>query len=117
VEVTEDLRKAYDEGLINPGFITWEEITEELAKGPHATLARVKDRYKLINGGIEEIEWWPRFHEDEEGFAEDEDSLGPQLEDVECWSPMAEPNPEWDAMSPVLVEAERDSRNAADGSG
>ncbi len=93
VEVAEDLRKACDEGLINPGFITSEEVTEELAKGPQATLARVKDRYKLINDIVEEMEWWPCFHEDEEVFADDEDSSGPLLEDLEVPEPYRRTQP------------------------
>jgi hypothetical protein len=93
VEVAEDLRQAYDEGLINPGFITWEEIREELAKGPQATLARVKDRYKLIEDVVEEMEWWPCFHEDEEVFEEDKDSFGPLLEDLEVPEPYRRTQP------------------------
>lgn len=86
-EVAEDLRQAYDEGLINPGFITWEEITEELTKGPQATLERVKDRYTLIENVIEEMEWWPCFHDDEEGIEEDDASLSPLLMDPEVPEP------------------------------
>ena len=93
VEVAEDLRQAYDEGLINPGFITWKEITEELAKSPQATLQRVKDRYTLIEDVVEEMEWWPCFHEDEEGFEEDEDSFGPLLEDLEGPEPYRRTQP------------------------
>lgn len=87
MEVAQELRQAYDEGLINPGFIAWEEIKEELAKGPQATLQRVKDRYTLIENVVEEMEWWPCFHEDEDGFEDDDACLDPMLVDLEVAEP------------------------------
>lgn len=93
MEVAENLRQAYDEGLINPGFITWEEITEELAKGPQATLRRVENRYTLINDVIEEMEWWPCFHEDEESFEDDDACLDPMLADLEVPEPYRRTQP------------------------
>jgi len=87
VEVAEHLRQAYDEGLINPGFIAWEEIMEELAKSPRATLERVKDRYTLIDDVVEEMGWWPCFDEYEEGVEDDEASLSPLPVDLEVPEP------------------------------
>lgn len=87
VEVAEDLRQAYDEGLINPGFIAWEEIQEELTKGPEATLERVKDRYTLIENVVEEMQWWPCFHEDAESFEDEDASLSPLSADPEVPEP------------------------------
>lgn len=87
VEVAADLHQAYDEGLINPGFIAREEITEAVAKGPEAALKRAKLRYTMITDVIEEMEWWSCFNEDDEGFEDDEDSFGPLLEDREMEKP------------------------------
>jgi len=92
-EVAEDLRQAYDEGLVNPGFIAWEEITEAVAKGPSATLERVKDRYPLIDDVVAEMDWWPCFHEDEESFDEDESSLNPLPVDLEVQEPYRRSQP------------------------
>ena len=93
VEAAEELRQAYDEGLINPGFIAWKEIKEELAKGPQATLEQVKDRYTLIENVVEEMKWWPCFHEDEEGFEDDDASLSSLLTDPEVPEPYRRTQP------------------------
>jgi hypothetical protein len=87
VEAAEHLRQAYDEGLINPGFIAWEEITEELAKSPRATLERAKDRYTLIDDVVEEMGSWPCFDEYAEGVEDDEASLSPLQVDLEVPEP------------------------------
>ena len=87
VEVEEDLRQAYHEGLINPGFITWEEIAEAVAEGPEVTLERAKQRYTLISDVVEEMEWWACFHEDEESIEDDEESFSPLLADPDLPEP------------------------------
>jgi len=92
-EVEVELRQAYDDGLIDPGFIAWEEITEAVAEGPEGALERAKGRYTLMTDVVEEMEWWACFHEDEEDFEEDEDSFGPLPEDLEVQEPYRRTQP------------------------
>jgi hypothetical protein len=71
-EVVEDLRQAYDEGLIHPGSIRWHEIEEALAMGSDAAWEEARYRYQLITNTADSIEWWGCFHRDarEEDWAE-----------------------------------------------
>jgi hypothetical protein len=71
-EVAEDLRQAYDEGLIDPGSIGWDEIEEALDMGPDAAWGEARYRYRLITNTADAIKWWGCFHKDagEEDWAE-----------------------------------------------
>ena len=66
VEVEEDLDLAYDQGLIDPGAICWDDIAEALDRGPDLALEEARHRNKLITDTAEAITWWSGFHEDEE---------------------------------------------------
>lgn len=72
VEVEKDLRTAYDEGLIDPGFVSWEEIPEAIAMGREAALEELPRRNALITNVVNEMEWWACFEEDQEEWEDDE---------------------------------------------
>jgi Protein of unknown function (DUF1186)/SEC-C motif len=92
-EVEEDLRQTYEEGLIDPRHIAWEEIPEASAEGPEVALERVKKRYTLIEDVVEEMGRWAS-PKDEEGFEEEEeDSFDPLFEDLEVQEPYRRSQP------------------------
>jgi hypothetical protein len=48
-EVVEDLRSAFEEGLIESLYIVWEDIEDALRAGKEAAMIRLKRRYPLID--------------------------------------------------------------------
>jgi hypothetical protein len=63
LEVEEDLGKAYDEGLIDPGSICWDDIEKALEMGTEAALEFALRRSPLITNTADAISWWSCFHE------------------------------------------------------
>jgi len=63
-EVYEDIKKAYEEFLVDPIFITLNDVKDILNKGEDKTPNRLKDdiHYKFIDDTISEMEWWACFH-------------------------------------------------------
>jgi len=62
-EVMEDLRSAFEEGLIESLYIGWEDIENALRAGKNAAMVRLKQRYLLIEDVEKEIGWWACFEE------------------------------------------------------
>ena len=62
-EVAEDLREAYEEGLVDSGSIGWDEVEELLDVSPEVALERSRFRYRLITNTADAIRWWNCFHE------------------------------------------------------
>ncbi len=62
-EVVEDLRMAFEEGLIESFYIVWECIEDALRAGKEAAMIRLKRRYPLIHDVEKEIGWWACFEE------------------------------------------------------
>ena len=62
-EVVEELRIAFDEGLIESLFIGWENIEDALKAGKEAALMRLPQRYTLIDDVEKEMAWWACFEE------------------------------------------------------
>ena len=62
-EVVEELRLAFDEGLIESLFIGWENIEEALKTGKAAAMIRLPQRYPLIDDVENEMAWWACFEE------------------------------------------------------
>ena len=65
-EVVEDLRMAFDEGLIESLFIGWENIEDALKAGKAAAMMRLTQRYPLIDDVEKEMAWWACFEENKE---------------------------------------------------
>lgn len=63
MEVAEDLRQAYDEGLVDPGSIGWDELEEALEMGTDAAWEEARSRYRLITDTADAITWWGCFHD------------------------------------------------------
>jgi hypothetical protein len=65
-EIAEDLRQAYDEGLVDSGSIGWDEVEELLDVSPAVALEKSRFRYRLITNTAEAITWWSAFHREKE---------------------------------------------------
>jgi hypothetical protein len=62
-EVLQDIKRAYDDGLVDEGFIGFESVEETLALGKEKTLENLKGdtRNRFIVDTIGEMEWWACF--------------------------------------------------------
>jgi uncharacterized protein DUF1186/SEC-C motif-containing protein len=60
-EVFEEIRQAYDDGLVSPGYISWEAIEEAVRLGKEAALEDLKESRHLITDAVEEMGWWACF--------------------------------------------------------
>src|SRR5919197_2005295 len=63
-ELYDDIKHAYDDALIEPGFIGLDDIDETLQRGKDRVLDELhhNPRYSLITDAITEMEWWACFH-------------------------------------------------------
>jgi hypothetical protein len=63
-ELYDDIKHAYAEELIEPGFIGLDDIDETLQRGKERVLDALhhNQRYSLITDTITEMEWWACFH-------------------------------------------------------
>jgi hypothetical protein len=62
-EMKEDIDLCYDEGLVDPAYISPEDIEEELSvdEAPSVKSLQVKRRYTLVTDVIKDTEWWGCF--------------------------------------------------------
>jgi hypothetical protein len=60
-----DIEQAYEEDLIDPGFVGFDEIQRDSAKGEAWALARLagNPHRRLVFNTVEEMEWWAAFEE------------------------------------------------------
>jgi len=63
-ELYDDIKHAYDDELIEPGFIGLDDIDETLQRGKERVLDALQQnqRYSLITDTITEMDWWACFH-------------------------------------------------------
>lgn len=57
-ELLEDVRRAYEEGLVDPGFASLEGIERDLKSSPKGR----RERHCVIEDAVNEMEWWAAFH-------------------------------------------------------
>jgi Protein of unknown function (DUF1186)/SEC-C motif len=62
LEVFPDLRRAYDEGLIDPRIMAPSELDEVEAAPPGRFIERTQDRHPPIDDVAEATRWWADFH-------------------------------------------------------
>jgi hypothetical protein len=63
-EVVKEIRQAYEDGLVEPGYIGWKDIERALALGKEAAIEELRGRYSLITDVADELGWWACFRED-----------------------------------------------------
>lgn len=57
-ELLEAVRRAYKDGLIDPGFASLEGIERDLRSRPEGR----RERHYVITDAINEMAWWAAFH-------------------------------------------------------
>jgi len=62
-EVVEEIRQAYEDGLVDPGYIGWKDIERALALSKEAAIESLKDHCQMITDVGEEMAWWACFDE------------------------------------------------------
>lgn len=67
-ELYGDIKRAFDEGLINEGFVSFSEVDREMARGKAATLKGLsRDPHsRLIDDAVRATAWWAVFEERQE---------------------------------------------------
>jgi hypothetical protein len=65
-ELLDDIERAYEEGLVDPGFIGFDDVKRDLAMGKDRVLARLADdpHRRLVEDTVAEMGWWACFRED-----------------------------------------------------
>lgn len=76
-EVIRDIKQAYNEELVDPGYIEFEEIKNQLAQNKEIVLAELYNNrnYKLIDDTIQELECWACFKKENKRRLDHCDSL------------------------------------------
>ena len=66
-EIIKDIELAYDEELVDLGYIELEEIKDQLARNKNIVLAELYNNlnYRLIDDTIKELEYWGCFYKKE----------------------------------------------------
>jgi Protein of unknown function (DUF1186)/SEC-C motif len=64
-ELLDDIKQAYDEGLVDPGYIDFKHVKQDLALGKDRLFARLADdpHRRLVSDTVTEMEWWACFRE------------------------------------------------------
>ncbi|MEE8306038.1 MAG: DUF1186 domain-containing protein [Gammaproteobacteria bacterium] len=78
-ELVHEIKRAYGEGLVNPGDVSFSDVQRALAKGKEEILEDTRRYAKgLIGNVVDEISWWACFRE-----CDDEEHLDRDPFDVE----------------------------------
>jgi len=87
-EIVEEIRQAYEDGLVDPGYISWKNIERALALGKEAAVESLKDHRQMITDVAEALGWWACFDEDalRTGLRKPPPSL-PRLPQLNLWPP------------------------------
>ena len=62
-ELLDDIERAYEEGLVDPGYIGFDDVKRDLAVGKDRILARFADNphRRLVEDPVAEMGWWHAF--------------------------------------------------------
>lgn len=65
-ELLDDIEHAYEEGLVDPGYIGFADVRRDQAMGKDRTLARLAHdpHRRLVEDTVAEMKWWACFRED-----------------------------------------------------
>jgi hypothetical protein len=66
-ELIDDIKQAYEDDLVDPTYICFDDVERELARGKDQVLARLAEdpHFRLVEDTVTEMEWWACFREDE----------------------------------------------------
>jgi Protein of unknown function (DUF1186)/SEC-C motif len=78
-ELIDDIRRAYDESLVDPGYIDFDDVKRALATGKKRVLARLADdpHRRLVDDTVAEMGGWACFGDDGDNPGEDPAPLEP----------------------------------------
>jgi len=62
----DDIERAYQEGLVDPGYIRFDHVKRDLAMGKDRVLARLASdsHLRLVEDTVKEMGWWACFRDD-----------------------------------------------------
>ena len=60
----DDLRNAWQDGLISSAMIGWDEIENWHAHGKEFCMADLREKYPLVTDVVKEMAWWACFEKD-----------------------------------------------------
>lgn len=63
-ELMDDLRVAFDDGLVHPGMINWKDIQSWQARGQEACLRYMREKFTPVTDVTEEMAGWACFDKD-----------------------------------------------------
>jgi len=63
-ELMDDLRRAWEDELISPGIINWDDIKDWHARGKEVCLQYMREKHTLITDVVKEMAWWACFDKD-----------------------------------------------------
>ncbi len=65
-ELLDDIKEAYGDDLVDPGYIGFDDAQRNLAMGKDGVLARLADdpHRRLVEDTVKETGWWTCFRED-----------------------------------------------------
>jgi hypothetical protein len=65
-ELLDDIKRAYEDGLVDPDYIGFDHVKRDLAAGKDRILARLADnpQRRLVEDTVAEMGWWACFRED-----------------------------------------------------
>lgn len=99
-EVMAELRQAYEDELIDPTSINWEDVEEALEIGPNEALEGLRGHRTLITNTIDDMRWWACFDANSNEH-EREDNAEVLEDDAEVWEddlalpPLFDPEPDF----------------------
>ena len=64
-EVMEELRKAYEDDLIDPMVIAWDDVEEALAYGQEVAMVNLRRDHSFVTDVHKELSWWYCFRENQ----------------------------------------------------
>jgi len=66
-ELLDDIERAYQDGLVDAGFIGFDDVQRDLAMGKDRVLARLADdpHRRLVEDTVKEMGWWACFRNDD----------------------------------------------------
>jgi hypothetical protein len=72
LELIDDIERAYQEGLVDPGYVDLDEIKRDVALGKDRVLARLADdpHHTLVEDTVQEMQWWACFRDDDQARME-----------------------------------------------
>jgi hypothetical protein len=64
-ELVDDIERAYEEGLVDPGFVHFDDVKRAIALGKDRALARLADNphRHLVDDTVKEMGWWECFRD------------------------------------------------------